>query len=121
MFDWTDQLTLLSIGIAASCAGGVCGDHLSPISDTTIMASAGAHCYHLNHVSTQLPYGITVAAVSFVCYIIAGLVQNVVVCMIIAIALMVATLFVIKAIVSKKHASVIAEIAEANKKHFAAK
>ena len=121
VFDWDSQLTLLSIGIAASCAGGVCGDHLSPISDTTIMASAGAHCYHLNHVSTQLPYGVTVAAVSFVCYIIAGLVQNVVVCMIIAIVLMIGTLFVIKAIVSKKHASVIAEIAEANKKHFAAK
>ena len=121
VFDWTTQVDLLSIGLAASCAGGVCGDHLSPISDTTIMASAGAHCYHLNHVSTQLPYGITVAAVSFVCYIIAGLVQNVVVCMIIAIVLMVATLFVIKAIVSKKHASVIAEIAEANKAHFANK
>ena len=121
VFDWTTQVDLLSIGLAASCAGGVCGDHLSPISDTTIMASAGAHCYHLNHVSTQLPYGITVAAVSFVCYIIAGLVQNVVVCMIIAIVLMVATLFVIKAIVSKKHASVIAEIAEANKAHFATK
>ena len=121
VFDWTSQLTLLSIGIAASCAGGVCGDHLSPISDTTIMASAGAHCYHLNHVSTQLPYGITVAAVSFVCYIIAGLVQDVVICMIIAVALMVGTLFVIKAIVSKKHAAVIAEIAAANKEHFAAK
>ena len=121
VFDWTSQLTLLSIGIAASCAGGVCGDHLSPISDTTIMASAGAHCYHLNHVSTQLPYGVTVAAVSFVSYIIAGLVQNVVVCMIIAIALLVVTLFVIKAIVSKKHAAVIAEIAAANKEHFAVK
>ena len=121
VFDWTDQLTLLSIGIAASCAGGVCGDHLSPISDTTIMASAGAHCYHLNHVSTQIPYGITVAAVSFVSYIIAGLVQNVVVCMIIAIALLVVTLFVIKAIVAKKHASAIAEIAAANKAHFANK
>ena len=121
VFDWTSQLTLLSIGIAASCAGGVCGDHLSPISDTTIMASAGAHCYHLNHVSTQLPYGVTVAAVSFVSYIIAGLVQNVVICMIIAIALLVVTLFVIKAIVAKKHASVIAEIAAANKAHFANK
>ena len=121
VFDWTDQLTLLSIGIAASCAGGVCGDHLSPISDTTIMASAGAHCYHLNHVSTQIPYGITVAAVSFVSYIIAGLVQNVVICMIIAIALLVVTLFVIKAIVAKKHASAIAEIAAANKAHFANK
>ena len=121
VFDWTDQLTLLSIGIAASCAGGVCGDHLSTISDTTIMASAGAHCYHLNHVSTQIPYGVTVAAVSFVSYIIAGLVQNVVICMIIAIALLVVTLFVIKAIVSKKHASAIAEIAAANKAHFANK
>ena len=121
VFDWTDQLTLLSIGIAASCAGGVCGDHLSPISDTTIMASAGAHCYHLNHVSTQIPYGVTVAAVSFVSYIIAGLVQNVVICMIIAIALLVVTLFVIKAIVAKRHASAIAEIAAANKAHFANK
>ena len=121
VFDWTTQVDLLSIGLAASCAGGVCGDHLSPISDTTIMASAGAHCYHLNHVSTQIPYGVTVAAVSFVSFIIAGLVQNVVICMIIAIALMIVTLFVIKAVVAKKHASVIAEIAAANKAHYAAK
>ena len=121
VFDWTTQVDLLSIGLAASCAGGVCGDHLSPISDTTIMASAGAHCYHLNHVSTQIPYGITVAAVSFVSFIIAGLVQNVVICMIIAIALMIVTLFVIKAVVAKKHAAVIAEIAAANKAHYAAK
>ena len=121
VFDWTTQVDLLSIGLAASCAGGVCGDHLSPISDTTIMASAGAHCYHLNHVSTQIPYGVTVAAVSFVSFLIAGLVQNVVICMIIAIVLMVATLFVIKAVVAKKHASAIAEIAAANKEHYAAK
>ena len=121
VFDWTTQVDLLSIGLAASCAGGVCGDHLSPISDTTIMASAGAHCYHLNHVSTQIPYGVTVAAVSFVSFIIAGLVQNVVICMIIAIALMIVTLFVIKAVVAKKHAAVIAEIAAANKAHYAAK
>ena len=121
VFDWTTQVDLLSIGLAASCAGGVCGDHLSPISDTTIMASAGAHCYHLNHVSTQIPYGITVAAVSFVSFIIAGLVQNVVICMIIAIALMLVTLFVIKAVVAKKHAAVIAEITAANKAHYAAK
>ena len=121
VFDWTTQVDLLSIGLAASCAGGVCGDHLSPISDTTIMASAGAHCYHLNHVSTQIPYGITVAAVSFVSFIIAGLVQNVVICMIIAIALMIVTLFVIKAVVAKKHAAVIAEITAANKAHYAAK
>ena len=115
VFDWYDQSTLLSIGLAASCAGGVCGDHLSPISDTTIMASAGAHCYHLNHVSTQIPYGVTVAAVSFVSFIIAGLVQNVVICMIIAIALMIVTLFVIKAIVAKKHAGIFQEMAEADK------
>mgnify|MGYP000102084599 CR=1 FL=1 len=115
MFDWTDQVTLLSIGLAASCAGGVCGDHLSPISDTTIMASAGAHCFHLNHVSTQLPYGITVAAVSFVSFIIAGLVQQVVVCMIIAIALMIGTLLVIRAVTAKKHAGVFQEMAAANK------
>ena len=121
VFDWTTQVDLLSIGLAASCAGGVCGDHLSPISDTTIMASAGAHCYHLNHVSTQIPYGVTVAAVSFVSFIIAGLVQNVVICMIIAVVLMVATLFVIKAVVAKKHAAAIAEIAAANKAHYAAK
>ena len=115
VFDWTTQVDLLSIGLAASCAGGVCGDHLSPISDTTIMASAGAHCYHLNHVSTQIPYGVTVAAVSFVSFIIAGLVQNVVICMIIAVVLMVATLLVIKAVVAKKHAGIFAEMAEADK------
>ena len=59
------------------------------------MASAGAHCFHLNHVATQIPYGITVAAVSFVSFIIAGIVQSAVVCMIIAIVLMIATLLVI--------------------------
>ena len=113
VFNYDDpmQQTLCVIGLAAACAGGVCGDHCSPISDTTIMASAGAHCYHLNHVYTQLPYAITVAAVSFVSFLIAGFVQNVVVCLIIAIVLMIATLLVIKAIVSKKQADKIAEIA----------
>ena len=115
VFDWYDQSTLLSIGLAASCAGGVCGDHLSPISDTTIMASAGAHCFHLNHVATQIPYGVTVAAVSFVSFIIAGLVQNVVVCMIIAVALMIGTLLVIRAIVAKKHTGIFQEMANAGK------
>ena len=113
VFNYDDpmQQTLCVIGLAAACAGGVCGDHCSPISDTTIMASAGAHCYHLNHVYTQLPYAITVAAVSFVSFLIAGFVQNVVVCLIIAIVLMIATLLVIKAIVSKKNAAKLAEIA----------
>lgn len=64
---------LMIISISACMAGAVCGDHCSPISDTTIMASAGAQCNHVNHVSTQLPYAVTVAGVSFVTYIIAGL------------------------------------------------
>ena len=66
---------LLIIGISACCAGAVMGDHCSPISDTSIMASAGAHCSHVNHVSTQLPYAITVAVISAVCYVITGLSQ----------------------------------------------
>lgn len=69
--------TLMVISIAACMAGAVCGDHCSPISDTTIMASAGADCEHVSHVSTQLPYAITVAAVSFVAYVIAGLTKSV--------------------------------------------
>ncbi len=64
---------LFFVGISACLAGAVCGDHCSPISDTTIMSSAGAHCNHINHVETQLPYALTVAAISFVCYLLAGL------------------------------------------------
>ena len=82
--------------VSACMAGAVCGDHCSPISDTTIMASAGADCDHINHVNTQLPYAITVAAVSFVSYIIAGLVPNWLIVLPIAIALMIGTLFAIK-------------------------
>ncbi len=93
---------LLIIGMSACLAGAVCGDHCSPISDTTIMSSAGAKCNHLNHVSTQLPYAITVAAVSFVSYIIAGYVQNWMIALPIAAVLMVATLFVIKAVTKKE-------------------
>ena len=83
-------------------AGAVCGDHCSPISDTTIMASAGAQCNHVNHVSTQLPYAATVAAVSTVCYILAGFIRNWLIVLPIAIVLMIATLFVIKSVVTKK-------------------
>lgn len=68
--------SLRIISISACMAGSVCGDHCSPISDTTIMASAGAQCDHVNHVSTQLPYAITVAVISFITYIIAGITQN---------------------------------------------
>ena len=88
--------------VSACMAGAVCGDHCSPISDTTIMASAGADCDHINHVNTQLPYAITVAGVSFVSYIIAGLVPNWIIVLPIAVVLMVGTLFVIRNIVSKK-------------------
>ncbi len=88
--------TLMTIGISACLAGAVCGDHCSPISDTTIMASAGAQCDHVSHVSTQLPYAITVAAVSFVSYIIAGFVQNIWICLPAAALLMVGTLLAIK-------------------------
>ena len=88
---------LMIISISACMAGAVCGDHCSPISDTTIMASAGAQCEHVNHVTTQLPYAVTAAVVSFVSYIIAGFVQSAWIALPIAIALMVATMFVIRA------------------------
>ena len=93
---------LLIIGISACCAGAVCGDHCSPISDTTIMASAGAQCDHVTHVSTQIPYAVCVAAVCFVNYIIAGFVQNWMICLVIGAVLMVATLFVLRAREAKR-------------------
>ena len=115
VFNYDTQPILCTIGLAAACSGGVMGDHCSPISDTTIMASAGAHCFHLNHVFTQLPYALTVSGVTFVSFILAGLIQNVVICLVIACILMVATLLVIRAIVAKKHAGIFQEMAEANK------
>ena len=115
VFNYDVEPILCTIGLAAACSGGVMGDHCSPISDTTIMASAGAHCYHLNHVFTQLPYALTVAAVSFVSFILAGLIQNVFVNLLIAVVLMVGTLLVIRAIVAKKHAGIFQEMAEADK------
>ena len=115
VFNYDVEPILCTIGLAAACSGGVMGDHCSPISDTTIMASAGAHCYHLNHVFTQIPYALTVAGVSFVSFILAGLIQNVFVNLLIAVVLMVATLLVIRAIVAKKHAGIFQEMAEADK------
>ena len=115
VFDYDVEPVLCTIGLAAACSGGVMGDHCSPISDTTIMASAGAHCFHLNHVFTQLPYALTVSGVAFVSFILAGLIQNVVINLIIAVALMVGTLLVIKSIVAKRHAGIFREMAEANK------
>jgi Na+/H+ antiporter NhaC len=94
--------TIGTILVSACMAGAVCGDHCSPISDTTIMASAGGQCNHLNHVQTQLPYALTAAGVSFVAYIFAGFVQNVVISLIFAFVLMAVTLVVIKVLHNKK-------------------
>ena len=99
-----DSGTITIVAISACMAGAVCGDHCSPISDTTIMASAGAQCDHINHVSTQLPYALTVAGVSFVSYIIAGFIPKWFISLPISIVLMVATLFVLKTVLNKKSA-----------------
>ena len=88
---------LLIIGISACCAGAVCGDHCSPISDTTIMASAGAQCEHLDHVSTQLPYALTVAIVSFIGFIVAGFAQNVYITWLASAALLLGVLLFLRA------------------------
>ncbi len=92
----TDIPEILVIAISACLAGAVCGDHCSPISDTTIMASTGAQCNHVNHVSTQLPYALTVAAVSFVGFFLAAFIQNAFVILPVSIVLLIAVLFVIK-------------------------
>ena len=88
--------TMMIIAISACMAGAVCGDHCSPISDTTIMASAGAQSNHINHVNTQLPYAITCAIVSFVTYIVAGFVKTAWIALPVGIVLMVATILVIR-------------------------
>lgn len=93
--------TLLTIGISACLAGAVCGDHISPISDTTVMASAGANVNHIEHVNTQMPYALTVAAISFVMFILAGIIQNWVICLPIGIVLTIAVLFVLRSTVGK--------------------
>ncbi|MBQ3013883.1 MAG: Na+/H+ antiporter NhaC family protein [Clostridia bacterium] len=102
MFEMGDPILIISM--SACLAGAVCGDHCSPISDTTIMSSAGAECDHINHVSTQMPYAITVAGISFVMFILAGIIQNAWICLPIGVLLTVATLLVIKKIVKKKEA-----------------
>ena len=93
---------LMIISISACMAGAVCGDHCSPISDTTIMASAGAQCKHVNHVSTQLPYAIVAAAVSFVTYIVAGFTQSAWISLPVGIVLLVATLLIIRKVSAGK-------------------
>lgn len=112
MFGANDPLYI--VGISACLAGAVCGDHCSPISDTTIMSSAGAECEHINHVSTQLPYAIYVAAISFVCFVIAGFVSVWYIMLPVSIAIMIGCLFVTKLIAGKsKAAEPIAENADA--------
>lgn len=93
---------LMIISISACMAGAVCGDHCSPISDTTIMASAGAECDHVNHVSTQLPYAMVAATVSFVAFFIAGFVRNAWIVMPLAIAMMIGVLVIIKFVLKGK-------------------
>ena len=100
VFPLTDPLGVVCV--SACMAGAVCGDHCSPISDTTIMASAGAQCDHVDHVSTQLPYAVTAAAVSFVAYLVAGFVPNALIALPVAIVLMVGTLFVIRTVQTKR-------------------
>lgn len=94
--------TMMIVSISACLAGAVCGDHCSPISDTTIMASAGGECNHINHVTTQLPYALTVAGVSFVAYIITGFVRNAYICLPIAIVLMIATLLILENVIGRE-------------------
>ena len=100
-----DAGTILTVGLGACLGGAVMGDHCSPISDTTILASTGAQCYHLNHVKTQIPYALTVAAVAFVNHILAGLIQNVVINLVIAFASMFAVLMILKMIFDKPTAT----------------
>ncbi len=94
--------SMVVICISACLAGAVCGDHCSPISDTTIMASTGAQCNHVNHVSTQLPYALTVAAISLVCYLLAGFVQNVFVILGTGIVLLTALMLILHFVNGKK-------------------
>lgn len=95
--------SLQIIGMSACLAGAVCGDHCSPISDTTIMSSAGGQCNHINHVSTQIPYAFSVAGISFVMYIISGFVQKAYIVLPIGAVVTIAMLFVMRAITVKKY------------------
>jgi Na+/H+ antiporter NhaC len=99
---FSSEPTLLTIGIAACLAGAVCGDHCSPISDTTVMASAGANVNHIEHVSTQLPYALTVATISFVLFLIAGFVQNAAICLVIGAIITIGTLLVLRRTIGHK-------------------
>ena len=94
--------TLAIICVSACMAGAVCGDHCSPISDTTIMSSAGTQCNHIAHVSTQLPYALTAATVSAITYLVAGLTKNVFISLFAGLGLMVLTLYVLQKMTGKE-------------------
>ncbi|MBQ9968266.1 MAG: Na+/H+ antiporter NhaC family protein [Oscillospiraceae bacterium] len=100
MFDASNPL--LFIGMSACLAGAVCGDHCSPISDTTIMSSAGARCVHVLHVSTQIPYAVSVAAISFICFVVAGFVPNAIITLALGVVLTIGFLFIMKKVTAKK-------------------
>ncbi len=100
IFDPTSEL--LIIGVSACLAGAVCGDHCSPISDTTIMSSAGSRSNHINHVSTQLPYSVLVASISFATYILAAFIQSAYILLPVGIVILLVTLYIIKKIVTRK-------------------
>jgi len=100
---FASEPTLLYVGISAVLAGAVCGDHISPISDTTVMASAGANVNHIEHVNTQLPYALTVAGISFVMFVLAGFLQNAVLCLAIGLALTIGVVVLLRFTVGKKY------------------
>lgn len=102
------------IGLSAVCAGAVCGDHSSPISDTSIMASTGAHCSLMDHIVTQFPYVVLVVCISFIGFLMTGFVQNQVICLFMTAILLMASLLVIKAIVMVRHVGLFEEMADAN-------
>lgn len=103
IFNANEANILMVISISACMAGAVCGDHCSPISDTTIMASAGAQCEHLDHVKTQLPYAITVASISLVSFIVAGFIKNALISFLIAFILELIVLLIIKKVTATKN------------------
>lgn len=95
------------VAVSACMAGAVCGDHCSPISDTTIMASAGAQCNHINHVNTQLPYSLSCVVISFIGYIIAGFIPNWHIDLPIVVALMIIMLFLMKLLLGERAESIV--------------
>lgn len=114
ILNYSANPTTCVIGLSAVCAGAVCGDHSSPISDTSIMASTGAHCSLMDHVITQLPYVMLVVGISFVGYLLTGFVQSQIVCFFMTGVLLMASLLVIKAVLSVWHVGLFEEMAEAN-------